>query len=134
MIKKIWLLSGILAITLVFAICTNIDDSEATDSETTGPMSGSCGTEASFAFDEATGTLTISGKGEMDNYNESDSRPPWHPYKDKIKTVIIEDGIAKIGTYTFVNCTSMVSVSLGDRHTAWCFCVLSLRFFDYPGS
>ena len=118
MIKKIWLLSGILAITLVFAICTNIDDSEATDSETTGPTSGSCGEKASFTFDEATGTLTISGKGAMDNYNESDGgRPPWHPYKDKIKTVIIEDGIAKIGTYTFVNCTSMVSVSLGDSVT-----------------
>ena len=117
MIKKIWLLSGILAITLVFAIYTNIDDSEATDSETMGPTSGSCGKEASFTFDEATGTLTISGEGAMDDYKESDSsRPPWYPYKDKIKTIVIEEGITKIGTYAFMYC-AMDSVSIGDSVT-----------------
>ena len=63
--------------------------------------SGTCGSNATWTL---TGTddnltLTISGSGEMDRFPRSGR--PWESYKTKIKTVIIEGGIADIGRYAF---------------------------------
>ena len=50
-------------------------------------------------FDAETSTLTISGLGKMDNYAPKNT--PWYEHADKIKTIIIEEGITSIGNYAF---------------------------------
>ena len=56
------------------------------------------------------GTLTISGNGDMKEYSYSDR--PWHKYKDKIKKVVVEDGITSISRYAFYECTGVISVNI----------------------
>ncbi|WP_343017735.1 leucine-rich repeat domain-containing protein, partial [Catenibacterium mitsuokai] len=56
------------------------------------------------------GTLTISGNGDMKEYSYSDR--PWHKYKDKIKKVVVEDGITSISRYAFYGCTGVISVNI----------------------
>lgn len=57
------------------------------------------------------GTLTISGTGGLYNYSESNnSTRPYYEQIDKIKNVIIEDGITNIGDYMFIGCTELKSV------------------------
>lgn len=73
--------------------------------------SESCGEYCKYSFDSATGTLTISGSGDMTNYIY-DSDVPWHDNIGDIKSVIIEDGVTSIGNYAFTNGTSIESVSL----------------------
>ena len=54
--------------------------------------------------------LTISGTGAMANWNWEGS--PWYANKDKIESVVIEDGVTSIGKYAFFDCSSLASIKL----------------------
>ncbi len=55
------------------------------------------------------GNLTISGTGEMKSLNNNYT---FDGESNKIKTVIIEDGIINIGSYIFSLCENMSSISI----------------------
>lgn len=70
------------------------------------------------------GTLTISGTGEMVNYEGSSfyPAPGWSKYE--IHKLIVENGVTSIGTYAFRDCKSLKSVTLPDSIAdirAWAF-------------
>ena len=76
-----------------------------------------CGENVTWKFDDSTGTLTISGTGDMFDY-QYDIYPgfiptPWHDLsKNKqIKRVIINEGVTSIGNYAF-GCESIVEISI----------------------
>ena len=73
------------------------------------PASGETG-DCSWSFDKDTGTLTISGSGNMDDYEAYDA--PWYPYKDDIKKVVIEEGVKNVGNFAFIFCENLSSVKL----------------------
>ena len=56
-----------------------------------------CGEYIYWAFDEATGTLTIGGQGLMDDYGPGET--PWESFKDKIQTVVFGGGVSYVGSY-----------------------------------
>ena len=56
-------------------------------------------------------TLTISGSGDMRNFTENDT-PPWHKQRDKIRAVIVKDGVTSIGDLAFYKYENIVSVTL----------------------
>ena len=74
--------------------------------------SGQCGVNASWSFDDQTGTLTISGSGTMDDFKYD--APPWKDCRDQITTVVVEKGITGIGENAFYGLTNLVRVSLPD--------------------
>ena len=67
--------------------------------------SGTCGDSATWVLTDD-GTLTISGTGEMIDYNS--------PFKNNtsIQSVIIENGITNIGSYAFQGCSELRSISI----------------------
>lgn len=67
------------------------------------PTSGTCGTSATWSFDEATGVLTISGTGAVKDYTSSDNAPWSADFGALITSVVVEEGITKIGNYAFYN-------------------------------
>ncbi len=75
---------------------------------------GKCGEKASFTID-ADGVLTISGSGLIDDsaFN-CDEKPE---YLDKIKSLVVEDGISGIGMYAFYRCRNLESAVLPDSVT-----------------
>ena len=81
--------------------------------------SGSCGTNATWSYND--GTLTISGTGEVDSI-------PWmDTYKDSITKVVIEEGITAINEKSaFSQCDKLSSVSLPDSLT-------KLEFYAFLG-
>ena len=82
--------------------------------------SNSCGKNATYSVDETTGTLTISGTGDMDYTNPSNFSYGWDNYNDIyfIKTIVIEDGITSISDGAFSGCTSLESITIPDSVTS----------------
>ncbi|MCM1264527.1 MAG: leucine-rich repeat domain-containing protein [Butyrivibrio sp.] len=82
----------------------------------TTEQSGNLGKNLTWTLSED-GTLTISGTGDMDDYDGvSGQLPPWHGVglidADLIKKVIIEEGVTSIGNEAFQNCTKLGSVDI----------------------
>ena len=81
--------------------------------------SGSCGKNVNYElYDDY--TLRIFGKGTMYNYdwswsssdNELYPNVPWVSWISKIKSVVIEDGVTRIGSCAFMNCSSLTDVNI----------------------
>ena len=68
--------------------------------------SGACGDNLTYTLD-SNGVLTISGTGDMQN-----SSFGWN--KNKIKSVIINDGVTSIGDSAFDGCTGLTSITIPD--------------------
>ena len=67
------------------------------------------------------GTLTISGT-DMPNYDWQAS--PWFSQGDKIKKIIIEDGVTRIGDHAFEYCSDLTSITIPNSVTSigdWAF-------------
>jgi hypothetical protein len=72
--------------------------------------------EASVKHKLENGTLTIYGKGDMDNYSPA-SRPAWYDNASEISAIVIEDGITGIGDYAFYQLSGVTSVAIADTVT-----------------
>ncbi len=110
-----------------FALTANADDIAT---------SGSCGDDLTWAFDEATGTLTISGTGDMWDYSYNSS--PWYCFRGSVKSMRIEQGVTSIGDCALFGCTSLTSMSIpdgvasiGERAFSSCDALMSV---DIPNS
>lgn len=107
------------ALFLAFAVCMTLIGTflptmaQAADS-------GTCGENATWSLDRATGTLTISGTGAMENYDSL--RGLYSPWTyDDVKTVEIKNGITHIGDYAFCafsNGKQLTSVIIPDSVTS----------------
>ena len=64
--------------------------------------SGTCGNNLTWTLTEDS-VLTISGTGEMDDYDWS-RVPPWTDYYKQIKALVVEDGVTTIGNEAFNSC------------------------------
>ena len=99
--------------------------------------SGTCGDNARWAYDEATNTLTITGKGPMYDF-EPTFEPivpiPWGGFSKNIKKIVIGSGITTIGKSAFENCSSVTEVYIPDGVTSigwnsftFCYALTSVR-------
>ena len=102
-----------------------------TASVTLGKTSGVCGENASWNFDPATGTLTVSGTGEIVwDYSISSN---WEYYHNQIAHIVIEEGITDIDYNVFHVYRKLRSIRLpgslktiGDHNFSSCANLTSL--------
>lgn len=94
--------------TMNFAVISFAEDEGAAE------LSGTCGENLTWEFDKATGTLTISGEGKMDDYLY-EGNAPWYDTDKSITSVLIEPGATSIGDYAFCSYSSeLKDVSIPD--------------------
>ena len=72
---------------------------------------GGCGADLIWTYDKTSGVLTITGSGEMLDY---DSRIPWQPYRETLTEVVFPSGLTHVGACAFHDCTALKSVVLPD--------------------
>ena len=92
---------------------------------------GTCGDYLIWKLDD-TGTLTISGAGAMydypDSYSYTYTTAPWggsESNAQRVKTVVIQNGVTSIGAYAFCCCSELTSVTIPDGVTSigdYAFC------------
>ena len=74
--------------------------------------SGYCGAEGDgsnlkWTLDSE-GTLTISGTGAMKDYDWATNAAPWANNKESVTSLVLENGITKVGAWAFMGCKSIV--------------------------
>ncbi|MBQ6165630.1 MAG: leucine-rich repeat protein [Clostridia bacterium] len=84
-----------------------------TGSEPQVVKQGMCGRNISYVLDD-TGTLTLTGTGEMINYGWCSTSAPWYSVKDQIKIVRVSDGITTISSSAFYMCYNLKSIELPE--------------------
>ena len=58
-----------------------------------------CGDNLTWSFDESTGTLIITGSGEMWNWGFDEA--PWYGLKNEIRALLLPEGLTRIGQLAF---------------------------------
>lgn len=98
-------------------------------------LSGTCGENALWEFDDATGKLTISGTGAMYDYDGMNM--PWIEEIENIKSIEIGEGITAIGRWAFTNAENAASVTIPDGVTTIgeaAFAVCGFSSIDIPST
>lgn len=99
--------------------------------EIAGGICGADGDNLTWSL-SCDGTLTISGTGEMMNFNNNDLQ--WLLSRSLIRTVVIEEGVTSIGTWAFKGCTNLEHVeipssvtNIGERAFIWAYGLESIH-------
>ncbi len=76
-------------------------------------VSGTCGASANWSYNKSTKTITISGKGQMEDYSLT-NLSLWADYAGEMEKIVIKSGITSVGAYAFYNFTLVREMSLAD--------------------
>ena len=100
-----------------------IEEVPAQGAATSGNYGVNMGNNITWNFDETTGTLTLSGSGEM--YDLPDSEyAPWYSRRKDITEIVVENGITSIGREAFYNMVQAESISIPESVTVIKGCAL----------
>ena len=103
--KKQRQLALVLALLLAAAL---LQTPFAAEAALTGPC-GEDGENLLWQFEPSTGTLTLTGSGQMQDYQGAS---PWAPYAGQIRAISLPEGLTKIGSCAFTGCTALSSTVL----------------------
>lgn len=99
------------------------------------PQSGETG-QLSWLYDPKEQSLTLSGAGAIPDYPIAET--PWQEFRDEIKSIVLEEGVTRIGDYAFYDCTALTSVEIPEGVTqigeSAFSCCQSLESVTIPGS
>ena len=106
--RKLRLLSALLALAMLLALLPTA----AFADDAPGGNCGKDGSDVKWSFDTTTGTLTISGTGEMKDYSYGDPSP-WS-VNTVIQAVVIGKNVTSIGSCAFYNATYLTKVTFEE--------------------
>ncbi len=97
-----------------------MEDEKKSENSATERMvaSGECGENVTWSLTDG-GTMTISGIGEMTDYGYDFSGKSAFvgEFAEKIKTIVVEDGVTSIGSGAFFACRNLTEVKMSDGIT-----------------
>ncbi len=82
---------------------------------------GMCGDNLFYGYNASTHTLTITGTGNMWEYDFLSTpgrKTPWYPYASDITSVILPEGMTGISAFAFVYCSSLTAITIPSTITS----------------
>ncbi|MDR1726190.1 MAG: leucine-rich repeat protein [Bacteroidales bacterium] len=117
----------ILIILLFAFLCLNVENIKSQ----TIISSGTCGTLTWELNSDS--LLTINGNGQM-----LDNSAPWLSYSNRIKDIVIGNGVITIGAYAFQNCSKLKTVQMGGSlisiHSGAFYYCSNLNTISFPNN
>ena len=96
-------------LSFMFVICICLNLLAVSPLSVFAEESGTCGDNLTWTL--SGNTLTISGTGDMYDYN-SDTDVPWYQIKDDIYYLVIDSGVTSIGNYAFYQVNNITDVTI----------------------
>ena len=81
-------------------------------------VTGTCGDNLQWSYDTDTKALTITGSGDMWDYNSRENTTPWAQVVSEITSVSLPDGLTSIGNEAFSNCSALSSITIPNSVTS----------------
>lgn len=81
-------------------------------------VTGTCGDNLQWSYDTDTKALTITGSGDMWDYNYWGYDYLWAQVGGEITSVSLPDGLTRIGNYAFYYCSSITSITIPNSVTS----------------
>lgn len=75
-----------------------------------------CGENLTWSLSD--GVLTIQGTGPMESYSRWSNGPGWRRHSEGITSVVLPDGLTRVGSYAFSELSSLRTLALPDSVTA----------------
>ena len=76
-------------------------------------IDGECGKNLTYELNTKDSTLTIIGTGAMDNWPYDQGKyAPWHERRERIKRIILPEGLTTLGDWSMGNCPNLVEINL----------------------
>lgn len=116
-------LSFLMAAVTCLALLVGINAYAPAEVKAKALTTGRCGASVNYSFDSKTGTLTISGKGSMMDFDANSRKSPFSGHEE-ILSVKIEDGVTSVGQWAFYDCFGLKSAELGkdvETVSEWAF-------------
>ena len=98
------------------ATCDNGCGKTDTRDDGTITAKGRCGENATWTL-YTDGSLVISGNGDIPDYDVN-TKSPWFDYRASVSSIVVEDGITRIGNQAFTNLTKAEKASLPETVTS----------------
>lgn len=92
---------------------TEQERTSATEASSTVDSGVLNGGDITWALDN-TGLLSVSGNGELAQYNKATNLAPWNAYTESIKRVVITDGLTGLGSWGFSDCKSLTDIAIAN--------------------
>ena len=98
-------------------------------------ISGKCGKNLYWSYNESDQSISITGSGEM--YNYTSETQPWWLFKEEIKMVTTSNTATSIGEYAFAGAIRLADVYLGSNietiaENAFAECNRLYHIYCYP--
>lgn len=77
-------------------------------------VTGQCGEDLTYTYDTETKILTISGTGDMYDFNYADA-VPWYSVRNYVKQLVLSDDITHIGDYAFYDFRQISTIQLPSQ-------------------
>ena len=73
-----------------------------------------CGEGLTWKLED--GVLTISGTGDMQDfdYTDMDRYAPWYAQRETVQKIVLEEGVTSIGNFAFRGCSALKTIKLPD--------------------
>ena len=120
--------------TALAMLCTavpmaSVAEMSITASAEAAPTSGVCGDNLTWTIDTESGVFTVSGTGDMYDYDDTEAgRAPWYYYRPKVKKLVIKNGVTSVGAWAFNWCENMTAAVIPDSVQRFGECSFSACF------